>query len=87
MSFLYFDPGIFVLVRWSIPSLTSLDRILWLSIITLIQLRRVVTMALKYLYRINVIKKLDLIFSSLSVRTYNNSVALGSLAICAQAHH
>ncbi len=28
MSFLYFDPGIFVLIRWLAPSQTSLNRIL-----------------------------------------------------------
>ena len=29
MSFLYFDPGVIVFVRWSTPSQTSLNGILW----------------------------------------------------------
>ncbi len=37
------------------------------------QLQRVVTMALKSLYRVCEIKKLDLIFSSFSVRSQNHS--------------
>ncbi len=37
-AFLYFDPGVFVLVRWSTPSQTSLNRILSLSISTRISL-------------------------------------------------
>ncbi len=37
-AFLYFDPRVFVLVRWSTPSQTSLSRILCLSISTRITL-------------------------------------------------
>ncbi len=37
-AFLYFDPRVFVLVRWSAPSQTSLNRILCLSISTRITL-------------------------------------------------
>ncbi len=37
------------------------------------QLQRVVTMALKFLYLVCEIKKLDLIFSSFSVRSQNHS--------------
>ncbi len=37
-AFLYFDPRVFVLVRWSTPSQTSLNRILCLSISTRITL-------------------------------------------------
>ncbi len=37
-AFLYFDPRVFVLVRWSIPSQTSLNKILSLSISTRITL-------------------------------------------------
>ncbi len=37
-AFLYFDPRVFVLVRWSTPSQTSLNRILRLSISTRITL-------------------------------------------------
>ncbi len=48
------------------------------------QLQRVVTMALKSLYRVCEIKKLDLIFSSFSVRSqnysYKNSMSLGLVA-------
>ncbi len=41
-AFLYFDPRVFVLVRWSTPSQTSLNRILCLSISTRINLEIVV---------------------------------------------
>ncbi len=37
-AFLYFDPRVFVLVMWSTPSRTSLNRILCLSISTRITL-------------------------------------------------
>ncbi len=37
-AFLYFDPRVFVLVRWSTPSQNSLNRILCLSISTRITL-------------------------------------------------
>ncbi len=45
----------------------------------------------EFLYRIILIKKTRLFFNSLNVRSenqsFNNSVVLGSLAICVQAHH
>ncbi len=44
-AFLYFDPHIFVLVRWSTPSQTSLNRILCLSISTRI------TLEIEFVYR------------------------------------
>ncbi len=51
------------------------------------QLRGVVTMALNPLYLIYVIQNL-IFFNSMSVnQSFNDSIALGSLAICAQAHH
>ncbi len=42
------------------------------------QLQRIVTMALKSLYRVCVIKKLDLIFSCFSVRNQNHSFSEAS---------
>ncbi len=51
------------------------------------QLRGVDTMALNPLYLIYVIQN-SIFFNSMSVnQSFNDSVALCSLAICAQAHH